>query len=70
MSQVDDLITRLEDLSVEPNGLQVTDGGDRLVSNDRLGHEHNTTLEGMDEVLDSLREVCSLLISIYNLTDA
>jgi hypothetical protein len=70
MSQVDDLITRLEDLSVEPNGLQVTDGGDRLVSNDRLGHEHNTTLEGMDEVLDSLREVRNLLISIYNLTDA
>jgi hypothetical protein len=70
MSQVDDLITRLEDLSVEPNGLQVTDGGDRLVSNDRLGHEHNTTLEGMDEVLDSLREVRNLLISIYSLTDA
>lgn len=70
MSQVDDLITKLEDLSVKPDGFQVTDGGDRLVSNDRLGHEHNTTLEGMDEVLDSLREVRSLLISVYCLPDA
>lgn len=71
MPQVDDLITRLEDLSVKPDGLQVTDGGDGLVSNEPpLGHEHDTMLEGMDEVLDSLREVRSLIILLYILNDA